>query len=67
MGYFRRYKTNRYKRSRRTYPSRRTHRKRRFYQRPRYLGKTKVNGKFYDTNFKKPKRITKEQLECQFM
>lgn len=30
---------------------------------PRYLGPSFVNGKFYDTNFKKPVPITKSDLE----
>lgn len=29
---------------------------------PRYLGPTCVNGKFYDTNFKKPVKFTREQI-----
>ena len=29
---------------------------------PRYLGSTYVNGKFYDTNFKKPVEITRDQI-----
>jgi len=30
---------------------------------PQYLGSTFVNGKFYDTNFKKPVEITKDNLK----
>ena len=29
---------------------------------PHYLGSTYVNGKFYDTNFKKPVEITRKQI-----
>ncbi len=30
---------------------------------PTYLGRTYVNGKFYDTNWKTPVEITKEQIK----
>ena len=43
--------------------TKRTYRKTRRYAKPRHLGNTYVNGKFYDTNFKKPHRITKDELE----
>lgn len=31
---------------------------------PTYLGRTFVNGKFYDTNWKEPVEITKEQIKA---
>lgn len=31
-------------------------------QKPRYLGPSKVNNKFYDTNFKKPVKLTKADI-----